>query len=171
MGRTRTPRKSIEKLLARRRGCQLKKIRFDPIIEHLGAKHKRAQRLSTNQFQNHDSIFDDSGLGNTPLADATPLQYMVSLNILILISNSKAVGWDSWLPTALKAIFRGGPIFKSASWFFVIILKFIFTLIFEIKFHEKNPWHQKISFLKAESSRPLLISILLVGPNVQINLC
>ena len=78
MGRTRTPRKSIEKLLARRRGCQLKKIRFDPIIEHLGAKHKRAQRLSTNQFQNHDSIFDDSGLGNTPLADATPLQYMVS---------------------------------------------------------------------------------------------
>ena len=35
-------------------------------------------------------------------------------------------------------IFRGDPIFKSVAWFFVKNLKFIFTLISEIKIHEKN---------------------------------
>ena len=52
--------------------------------------------------------------------------------------NSQAVGWDSWVPSALKSIFWGVPIFESAAWFFVIILKFTFTLIFEIQIHEKN---------------------------------
>ena len=28
---------------------------------------------------------------------------------------------------------------------FVIILKFIFTLIFRIQIHEKNPWHQELT--------------------------
>ena len=40
--------------------------------------------------------------------------------------------------------FVRNPIFGSAAWFFVIMLKFIFTLILEI--HEKNPWHEKMSF-------------------------
>ena len=35
-------------------------------------------------------------------------------------------------------IFRGDPIFKSVAWFFVKNLKFIFTLISEIKIHEKK---------------------------------
>ena len=39
--------------------------------------------------------------------------------------------------------FMGNPILESAAWFFVIILKFIFTSIFEIQIHEKIPSHQK----------------------------
>ena len=52
--------------------------------------------------------------------------------------NSQAVGWDSWVPSALKSIFWGDLIFESVAWFFVITLKFFFTLIFEIKIHEKK---------------------------------
>ena len=66
------------------------------------------------------------------------------------ILKSQAVGIDSWVQTALKSILRGDPIFESAAWFFVIMLKFIFTSIFESKIHEKNPWHQKKSFSKAD---------------------
>ena len=57
--------------------------------------------------------------------------------------NSQATEWDSWVLSALKSIQWGDPIFQSAAWFFVIILKFIFTPIFEIQIHEKIPWHQK----------------------------
>ena len=42
-------------------------------------------------------------------------------------------------PNGSKIDFKGDPIFESAVWFFVIILEFIFTSIFEIKIHEKNP--------------------------------
>ena len=38
----------------------------------------------------------------------------------------------------LKSILRVDSIFESAAWFFVIILKFIFTSIFEIEIHEKK---------------------------------
>ena len=37
-----------------------------------------------------------------------------------------------------KIDFKGDPIFESAASFFVIILKFIFTSIFEIEIHEKK---------------------------------
>ena len=61
----------------------------------------------------------------------------------------QAVGWDSWVPTALKSIFRGEPILESAAWFYVSIVKFIFTPTFEIKIHEKNFFCTKIiSFSK-----------------------
>ena len=50
----------------------------------------------------------------------------------INLFNSQAVGLDSWVQSALKSILRGKPIFESAAWFFVIILK----SIFEIKNHE-----------------------------------
>ena len=50
-----------------------------------------------------------------------------------------------------KIDFKGNPIFESAAWFFVIILKFIFKSIFEIKIHEKKLIDtKKISFLKAD---------------------
>ena len=50
-----------------------------------------------------------------------------------------------------KIDFKGNPIFESAAWFFVIILKFIFKSIFEIKIHEKKLIdNKKISFLKAD---------------------
>ena len=37
-----------------------------------------------------------------------------------------------------KIVFLGDLIFESVAWFYVIILNFIFTPIFEIKNHEKN---------------------------------
>ena len=67
------------------------------------------------------------------------LIYLLSLNFILNI-NSQAVGMDSWVKSALKSILREDPIFESAAWFIFIILKFIFTSIFEIKIHEKNPW-------------------------------
>ena len=58
--------------------------------------------------------------------------------------NSKAVGLDSWVQSAQKSILRGDPIFESAAWFFVSILKFISSSIFEIEIHEKKiPCDQK----------------------------
>ena len=50
-----------------------------------------------------------------------------------------------------KIDFKRSPIFESAAWFFVIILKFIFTSIFEIKIQDKKILEtEKISFLKAD---------------------
>ena len=67
------------------------------------------------------------------------------------IFNSQAVGVDSWVQSALKSILKGESISESAAWFFVIILKFIFTSIFEIKIHEKKFLDtKKISFSKAD---------------------
>ena len=64
---------------------------------------------------------------------------------------SQAVGMDSWVPSALKSILREDPIFESAARCFVIILKFIFTSIFEIKIHEKKFLDtKKNSFSKAD---------------------
>ena len=63
--------------------------------------------------------------------------------------NSQAVGLDSWVQSALKSILRGDPIFESAAWFFIIILKFIFTSNFEIKINEEKLLDtKKISFSK-----------------------
>ena len=50
---------------------------------------------------------------------------------------------DSWVQLALKSILRGDPIFESAAWFLVIILKFIFTSIFEIEIYEKSLQRKK----------------------------
>ena len=53
-------------------------------------------------------------------------------------------------PIGSKIDFKGNPIFETAARFFVIILKFIFTSIFEIKIHEKKFLDtKKISFSKA----------------------
>ena len=58
---------------------------------------------------------------------------------------------DSWVHSALKAILREDPIFESSAWFFGIILKFIFTFIFELKIYEKKFLDtKKISFSKAD---------------------
>ena len=46
-------------------------------------------------------------------------------------------------PYRFKIDFVSNPISGSATWFFVLTLKFIFTPIFEIKIYEKNPWQQK----------------------------
>ena len=52
-----------------------------------------------------------------------------------------------------KIDFWEDPIFESAAWCFVVILKFIFTPIFEIKIHEKNFLDtKKISFSKSDLS-------------------
>ena len=54
-------------------------------------------------------------------------------------------------PIGSKIDFKGDPIFETAPWFFVIILKFIFTFIFEIKINEKNFLTSK----KFHSRRPI----------------
>ena len=76
---------------------------------------------------------------------------------LSFIVNSQAVGWDSWGLSAVKSIFGEDTFFERASWFFVIILKFIFTPIFENQIHEKKILDQKISFSKAKFYEPLSI--------------
>ena len=54
------------------------------------------------------------------------------------IFNSQAVGRNLWIPLALKSIFWVDLIFESAPWFIHIILKFIFTPIFEVRIHENK---------------------------------
>ena len=52
------------------------------------------------------------------------------------------------------------PISGSAAWFFVIILKFIFTVIFEIKVHVKKLLGtKKFSFSKPDFLKPLYIQV------------
>ena len=54
-------------------------------------------------------------------------------------------------PIGSKIDFKRDSIFESAALFFVIMLKFIFTSIFEIKIHEKKFLDtKKISFSKAD---------------------
>ena len=57
--------------------------------------------------------------------------------------NSHAGGKAVARPNGFEIDFVRNPIDWSEAWFFVIILKFIFTPIFEIKIHEKNPWQKK----------------------------
>ena len=62
-----------------------------------------------------------------------------------------AVAW----PYGFEIDFLRNPIFGSASWFFVIILKFIVTPIFVIKIHEKKYLDiKKISFSKSDFHKP-----------------
>ena len=51
-------------------------------------------------------------------------------------------------PVGSKIDFKGDLIFESTAWFFVVILKFIFTLIYEIKIFEKKFLLTKIISLK-----------------------
>ena len=53
--------------------------------------------------------------------------------------NSQTVGMAVARPYGFEIDFGRNFIFKSAAWFFVIILEFILTSIFEIKIHEKIP--------------------------------
>ena len=65
--------------------------------------------------------------------------------------NSHAVGMAVARPLGFEIDFVRNPISGSAAWFFVIILKFILTPIFEIKVHEKKFLDtKKISFSKPD---------------------
>ena len=46
-------------------------------------------------------------------------------------------------PIGSKIDFMGDPFFESAAWFFVLILKFILTPIFQIQIHENNSLTKK----------------------------
>ena len=52
--------------------------------------------------------------------------------------NTHGVGMAAARPYGFRIDYVRNPISGSAVWFFLIILKFIFTLIFETKIHEKN---------------------------------
>ena len=63
-------------------------------------------------------------------------------------------------PIGSKIDFSGDPIFQSAAWFFIIILKFIFSSIFEIQIHEnKFLSTKKILFSKADFYKALHIKL------------
>ena len=64
--------------------------------------------------------------------------------------NSHAAGMNVAQPLGFEIDFARYPISGSAAWFFIIILKLIFTPIFEIKVHEKNSWHRKKIFSKPD---------------------
>ena len=56
--------------------------------------------------------------------------------------NSHAGGMAVARPYGLKIDFERNAIYVSVAWFSSLSLN-SFTLIFEIKIHEKNPWRQK----------------------------
>ena len=58
-------------------------------------------------------------------------------------------------PNGYKIDFVRNPISGSAAWFFVLILKFIFKPIFEIKIHEKNFINQHIFLWSKSQDRQL----------------
>ena len=65
------------------------------------------------------------------------------LNLSERFLNSHAVGMVAARPYGFRNDFLRNPISESAAWFFVIILEFIFTPIFEINIHGKNSLTQK----------------------------
>ena len=72
---------------------------------------------------------------------------------------SRVSGWTRESNRLKKSISREDPFFESAARFFVIILKFILTSLFEIKIHEKNSLTSKNfifegRFYKATDSYP-----------------
>ena len=68
-------------------------------------------------------------------------------------------------PLNFEVDFARNPISESAAWFFVIILEFILTTIFEIKNHVKKILGtKKISFLKPDFYKPIDIKIKLITP-------
>ena len=69
--------------------------------------------------------------------------------------NTAAVGMAAARPYGFEIDFVRNPISGSAAWFFVIILKFILTPIFEIKIHEKKfLGTKKNSFSKPDFKTP-----------------
>ena len=64
-------------------------------------------------------------------------------------SNSHAVGMAVAQPLDFEIDFARNPPIESAAWFFVIILKLIFTTIFEIENHVKN----SLALKKSDSMR------------------
>ena len=72
--------------------------------------------------------------------------------------NSHAVGMAVARPLGFEIDFVRNPISGSAARFFVIILKFVFTPIFEIKVREKKFLDtKKISFSKPDFHKPTFI--------------
>ena len=76
------------------------------------------------------------------------------------IFNSHAVGMAVSQLLDFEIDFARNPISGSAAWFFVIILKFIMTAIFELKNHLKNSLAPKqISFSKLDFYKPIHLEI------------
>ena len=73
---------------------------------------------------------------------------------ILPIFNSHAVGMAVAQPLDFEIDSARNPISGSATWFFLIILKFIFTVIFEIKNHVKN----SLALKKFYFRRPIFIN-------------
>ena len=83
--------------------------------------------------------------------------------------NSNAVGMAVAQLLDFEIDFARNPISGSAAWFYVIIVKFIFTAIFEIKNQAKKiPWYQ-ISFSKPDFYKSIKNQFnLITSPNSSI---
>ena len=73
--------------------------------------------------------------------------------------NSHAVGMAVAQPLGLEIDFVRNPDSGSAAWFFVIILKLIFTAIFEMKVHVKNFLAPKNSIFEPNFCKPIYIKV------------
>ena len=69
--------------------------------------------------------------------------WRAQVRTFFLMFNSHAGGKAVARPNGFEIDFVWNPIDWSEAWFFVIILKFIFTPIFEIKIHEKKSLTEK----------------------------
>ena len=86
-------------------------------------------------------------------------RFRISWNSLKIV-DCHAVGMAVAQPLDFEIDFARNPISGSAAWFFVIILKFIFTDIFEIKnYVKKFLGTKKISFSKPDFHKPTYIYI------------
>ena len=82
------------------------------------------------------------------------------MNFLAQNFNSHAVGMADAQPYAFKVDFVRNPISEPAAQFFVYILNFIFSPIYEIKISEKKFLNTKIiSFSKADFQKSSYTSI------------
>ena len=82
------------------------------------------------------------------------------VNVQLKILNSHAVGMVVAQLLGSEVDFVRNPISGSAAWFFVFILKFILTYIFEIKIHAKIFLDtKKVSFSKSDFHEPTYMYI------------
>ena len=109
--------------------------------------HKKLTRSKSAVLQNYVPPTNSK-----PKREKIPEHMKYSINIVakscaqkakdILVTqktlNSHAVGVAVAQPLCFEIDFARNPFSASAAWFFVIILKFIFTAIFEIKFYVKK---------------------------------
>ena len=124
--------------------------------------HKKISQAKINIYQHflHLSFF--KSLNSRPWLKVIIHSFHKFRLTILPIFNSHAVGMAVAQPLDFEIDSARNPISGSATWFFLIILKFIFTVIFEIKNHVKKFFGaKKISFSKTDFYKQTLFPPLL----------